>query len=275
MSITFRRATLMIALLLAVLAGTLPQASAQTEADAPKAVVEALYTQYLAAFADVNGEPGFPEQGWYRDSALLTEDFIAAIDAFMADDSMETHYDPFLCAQNIPTAFSVDEPVIAEDGLTASAVVRTDFMGYHAFEVQLALQDESWLINAVNCGTVERDPAGVVKNFYLIYLAYTAPDSQGDRRNFMVDRVYRYTDLLSDAFVAALDDMLESDGHLAADPLICAQDVPETITVVDTAIEDATARVEVETSFAGHGFTVALEQIEDVWFISGIACQAR
>lgn len=274
MSTKFYAGALWIAVLAATLAGVAPQAAAQTDVETPQAVVTALYDEYLAYFAAVQGEPGFPPAGWYRDSALLSDAFVAALDNFLATWSMEKNYDPFLCAQDVPTAFSVDAPVLEQDGQSASAIVRTNFAGYHAFEVRLILEAGAWLIDEVVCGSVARDPAGVVKTFYLDYLAYNAGNGEGRRPNFVGDGMYRHTGLLSDSFSAALDALEESDARIA-DPLICAQDVPETIAVLETTIDGETAQVAVETSFAGHGFSVALEQIEGVWFISGITCRAN
>lgn len=234
----------------------------------PEAVVDAFYSDYLSYFHASETEPTFPPEGWYRDNALLTADFIAALDGF-AD-----RYDPLLCAQNIPTAFLVEDAELSEDENAASVVVRTDFANYHAFEVALVQEDDAWLIDGVNCQTVEQDPAGVVRQFYLIYLSYNAWDREGDRPNFVVDEAYIGIPMLSEEFVAELN-ALKEEGDLHADPIICAQDVPERIDIVEVTSEDGAAVVTLESSFVGHTFAVELEQVEDAWLITGILCKAQ
>lgn len=262
-----RRASLWMLVVIVIVGMISGMAQAQDNELSPEATVEALYTQYLGYFNQDVDEPTFPDEGWYRNYDLLTADFVAAVDAFDAP------YDPFLCAQNIPTAFAVDEAVIADDGAEASVVVRTNFANYHAFEVALVQQDGAWLVNDVLCDTVERDPVGLVKNFYLVYLSYNDWDGEGEPPNFVVDGTYRVIDFLTNEYVAEIDAMvLDPNNPLPADPLICAQDVPERIDVVDADIDKDQAVVEVETSFANHRFAVELVLVDEEWRISGVTC---
>ena len=149
------------------------------------------------------------------------------------------------------------------------------------------MSDRRWLalilvmalaVSATACGTEAApasggDPETVVQSFYDWYLdaAGFDPESQ-ERRNPLVEGTYRERPELSAEFVARLDASV-AEG-LAADPLLCAQDVPEAVETGETAITDDGATVAVTTSFAGHGFTVALRQAAEGWQIDDVTCQA-
>ncbi len=261
----FKSITLIAVVMVLALAANAIAFAQDAEERAPEAVVEAFYSEYLSYFYASETEPTFPPEGWYHESGLLTADFVAALDAF------EDRYDPLLCAQNIPTAFLVEDAELSAEEDAARVVVRTDFANFHAFEIELVQDEDAWLIDGVTCQEVEQDPAGVVKQFYLIFLSYNAWDGEGERANFFVDGTYSVIPLVSEAFAAELDELKQS-GELGYDPLICAQDVPESVEVVEVEIEEGAAVVTVESSFEGHGFAVELEQVEDVWIITGITC---
>lgn len=263
----FRAIALIAVVMVLALAANAIAFAQDAEENAPEAVVEAFYSEYLSYFYASETEPTFPPEGWYRESDLLTADFVAALDAF------EDRYDPLLCAQNTPTDFLVEEAELSAEEDAASVVVRTNFANFHAFEVELVQQEDTWLINNVNCQSVEQDPAGVVKQFYLIFLSYMEWDGEGERPNFVVDETYKVIPLISDEFAAELDTMREEGLHY--DPLICAQDVPESIEVVEVESADGAAMVMLESSFEGHSFAVELEQVEDAWLITGVTCEAE
>ena len=58
------------------------------------------------------------------------------------------HYDPFLCAQDVPYHVTPDQALV--DGQTAVLTARTSFQD-HIITVDLQLTDEGWLINNVTC----------------------------------------------------------------------------------------------------------------------------
>ena len=236
------------------------------ESVSPETVVETFYTEYLGFFHASETEPTFPIEGWYRDSTLLTGDMIADLDSF------DEPFDPLLCAQNVPTAVLVDDAELNDAEDAAQVVVRTDFANYHAFTVNLVLQDDLWLIDNVDCSPVAQTPEGVVSQFYLIYLSHNAWDGEGERPNFLVDGAYQGVLLLSDDYIAEIAALLDDANGLSHDPLICAQDVPQSVEVVERVVLDWVAEVTVSTSFANHTFTVALEQSDENWLITGIMC---
>jgi hypothetical protein len=69
-----------------------------------------------------------------------------------------------------------------------------------------------------------------------------------------------------DAIIASFDD---KGGY---DPLLCAQDVPESFTVGEAVVFGDTATLAVHTSFEGHGFTVALQRVDGLWRVSDVLC---
>ncbi len=57
------------------------------------------------------------------------------------------------------------------------------------------------------------------------------------------------------------------------DPFLCAQDIPDSVTVDEATISGDTASVAVHTSFAGHAFQVDLKLVDGQWKISDIICR--
>lgn len=66
-----------------------------------------------------------------------------------------------------------------------------------------------------------------------------------------------------------------TSGQMMFDPILCAQDVPTSITTEAPLIEGSTATVHVETSFAGHAFDVLLTQEGKGWQITDVVCMVR
>lgn len=251
-------------------AAALPMACAQEEAPTPENAVETFYTWYLGLLTpDETGEWENPLMGAYRESDALTRNFIAQVDELLASFT-GGGYDPFICAQNIPGTFMMSD--VEYDGEdVAQLVVTMDFANYHAFTVELVNMDDAWLINDVVCGA-ERTPEHVVQSFYTWYLGYTRWDGQGTLPNPMVDGAYRFHSLLSDAFIAQVDELLASFEGFGHDPFVCAQDVPTVIMISDAEIDDDTARISLTTNFPNHEFAVELAQVDEEWMIDNIVC---
>ena len=68
-------------------------------------------------------------------------------------------------------------------------------------------------------------PDGVVRSFYEGYLAYVA-NGVGAKCNPLVDRLYRDCPVLSERFVAEVDEAIGSFDKGGFDPILMAQDVP-------------------------------------------------
>ena len=123
-------------------------ASASTEVP-PEAVVQSYYDWYLSyigdRFSDNFRNPLVDRA--YRDSEQLSPAFVEKIDALL-DSFNGAGYDPFLCAQDIPTRITVQEATVTGD--SASTVVNTDFFN-HQFGVYLLKVDGAWKISDIVC----------------------------------------------------------------------------------------------------------------------------
>ena len=237
-------------------------------ADSPEGVVQGFYAWYL----DYAESRNPLADGAYRSHMLLTERFITEVDELLASFD-KGGYDPFLCAQDIPASFAVTEVTVT--GQKASIVVETSFAG-HRLGVELKQLDGHWRIDDITClnGIYGRPavpgPTTVVRTFYGEYLA-----AMGDRlnpSNPVTDGAYRTSPHLAPQLVSEIDELVASFDKGGYDPFLCAQDIPDSITVGEPSISGSSASVLVSTSFEGHGFEVILSMAQDGWLISAIHC---
>lgn len=112
--------------------------------------------------------------------------------------------------------------------------------------------------------TASASPDEVVNAFYRWYLGYPG--------NVMVDRAYRDSEYLTAELEVGVDAILDSFSGGGYDPFLCAQDIPDSITVSEPIVSGDTATVSANTSFAGHGFEVVLRMDQDGWQINAINC---
>jgi hypothetical protein len=112
--------------------------------------------------------------------------------------------------------------------------------------------------------TASASPDEVVNAFYRWYLGYPG--------NVMVDRAYHDSEYLTAELKAEVDGILDSFSGGGYDPFLCAQDIPDSITVSQPIASGDTATVSVNTSFPGHGFEVVLSMAQDGWQIVAINC---
>lgn len=110
----------------------------------------------------------------------------------------------------------------------------------------------------------EPSPEQVTQDFYTWYIGYA------QTANPLVDKAYRNSEALTRDFVARLDEF--TAGPMMFDPLLCAQDVPASVSAADAEVTGATATVHVTTSFAGHAFDVRLTQEGNAWKIAEVIC---
>lgn len=110
------------------------------------------------------------------------------------------------------------------------------------------------------------DPEAALRAFYDWYLEYA--QSSG---NPLVDRAYAESDYLTDSFVTNVDEILDSFERGGYDPILCAQDVPESVSISAVEVESDSATAQVSTSF-GNSFQVQLARFDGVWLISDIIC---
>jgi hypothetical protein len=154
-----------------------PDAGAMT----PEEVVESFYDWYLGYIGDpASGEVRNPmADGAYRSSEYLTGEFVQKVDGIIASFD-KGGYDPFLCAQDIPESFTVDEALVSGD--KASLVVHTSFEG-HTFVVEAEQVSGRWAISDVICAASEDESTADWQVF--------ADEEYGFRVRFPEDWTYK------------------------------------------------------------------------------------
>ncbi|MHB1296279.1 MAG: DUF3828 domain-containing protein [Anaerolineae bacterium] len=253
--------------------------TAAIEADAPEQVVQGFYGWYLEYAG--GEEPKNPlVDGAYRERAELAPELIAEADA-LVESPEGIHFDPFLQAQDVPTEVSVGAAEI--EGDSATVQVTTSFAG-HLLDVDLVRMDGAWRIRhiarAEDAAAPQTQAAeGVaadtfVNEFYAWYVGYLQSGSDGPRSPLR-DGAYKEVGYFSPAYTARLEEIL-ADEDLRADPILCAQDIPESLSVVDMHRGETGAMVLiVASSFEGHRIEVTLIeggakgwQIDDIRSVS-------
>lgn len=124
------------------------------------------------------------------------------------------------------------------------------------------------LIAVNGCGLVSREPEmspqEVVTKFYRWYVGYPG--------NPLVDREYRESPYLAESYIDKIDDALE--GGFMADPILLAQDIPESFTVDETEVAGDAATVIVSFYWGGNPTpsrrSVELRLIEGEWKITDV-----
>jgi hypothetical protein len=102
----------------------------------------------------------------------------------------------------------------------------------------------------------------VVQEFYDWYTTFPGHP--------IVSGAYADHPLVGDALVNAVEK--EREGGLVADPILCAQDVPDRVTAGEAVVDGSTARVHVTTSWEGHALDVELQIVDGEWKISNVIC---
>jgi hypothetical protein len=86
--------------------------------------------------------------GSFRDAPYLSTEFADRVAAQIA--AGELHASPFLCAQDVPTDFTLGDVNLSPVGEEARVPVFTSFEG-HSFEVYLQLVEGEWQVSDVIC----------------------------------------------------------------------------------------------------------------------------
>lgn len=128
----------------------------------------------------------------------------------------------------------------------------------------------------VAAGSEAEEATAVVEAFYRWYVGYPG--------NPIVERAYRQSPLLSEAFVTELDETVEAmiaSGPGAADPVFCAQDIPGELRYGPAEVSNERVAVTVEqvwnpgTEFESiRDLTVEVQKVAGEWLISDITCPA-
>ena len=115
-------------------------------------------------------------------------------------------------------------------------------------------------------------PEQVVEQYYDWYLDYIGDPGTEAFRNPLVDRAYQHSPLLLGSYIGHIDELLDGSEFIPADPFLCAQDIPVTITTQNAFSDEDQAKVIVRTSFQNHVSTVDLLKKWGQWKISNITC---
>jgi len=138
--------------------------------ETPEGTVQLFYGWYTAAVLRQFEDDTMRAD--YHDSDLLTDDYKQYLDELIAEAEAENpemglHYDPLLCAQDVPAFVVPDQAFI--DGETALVTARTSFQN-QVLLLDLRLEgDDGWKISDITCvhGT-----EATVRAFYAWYLGY-------------------------------------------------------------------------------------------------------
>lgn len=237
----------------------------------PEGTVQMFYAWYTNAirqrFVDDTVDADFHSSDLLSDSFKQHLDEMRA-EAEAADPQMGLHYDPLLCAQDVPYYVTPDPAWI--DGETAVLIARTSFGG-HVIVVDLQKTDAGWLISNVDC---VHSPESTVRAFYTWYVGFMF-DRSGDFINPLVAGLYRDSEYLSAGFIAQVDADLANMGEMGGvDPILLAQDIPVRIEVQEAAVDGDEAEVVMLRYWGGNPdpspMMVYLRQENGRWLINRV-----
>jgi hypothetical protein len=270
-----------VALMLVILVGTVTlsqTAALSPTAGAPSPVegTQGFYDWYLD-YVGYQPDGTFRNamvDGAYRTNPDLAPEFVAQIDDLLASfKGQGGGYDPFLCAQDIPTRVTVDGAQVS--GEQATVTVSTFWMGNpmaHRFEVALELREGAWQIVDIRCGAGDHRPLDARETAQALYDLYL---QVAEQRNPLANGLYRDLPFLAPEWVAQVDEILAGSERGGYDPFLCAQDVPSEVLAQEATVDGDTATVTMGTSFEGHGFMVELRAVDGQWLVTGVNCQHK
>jgi len=115
--------------------------------------------------------------------------------------------------------------------------------------------------------TPEVSPEEVVSRFYRWYIGYPG--------NPLADQEYRTSPYLAESFIQKVDETLASLAGGGYDPILLAQDIPESFAVDNAVISDNEASAIVHLHWSGNPLPsdrkIALKRIDGQWKISDIS----
>lgn len=188
----------------------------------PENAVEDFYTWYLAYINNGMERRNALVDRAYRAAPYLSPSFVDNIDRLLSG-SEEVLYDPFICAQDVPT--TVKAVARFNNGSRPTVLVETSFPGHYLTLDLIRMNFNMWAITNITCGST---PTGVAKAFYTWALGYMTKDEE--MHNPWIDRAYYDSPFLSTSFINNLDVLLSSSELMMIDPILIAQDLPMAFT---------------------------------------------
>jgi hypothetical protein len=245
----------------------------------PAGVVERFYTWYIS-YAQPNEQGDFINPlaaGYYREYPYLSADLIATVDAQVATG--QPLADPFLHAQDFPSSITVDEVSVTDS--VATVMVHQWFSGNPTpgdILVHLVRVDRQWFINTMGSDVT---PDAVALVFYNGYIAYRRYDIEHEiERRPLVDWASGLERYLGDALREQLAATFGSGAALLADPVLCAQDIPEAVTAEVIMQTDTGATVTIAARYPSGPdsyatallTTVEMMRMNGQWQLIAIGC---
>lgn len=244
----------------------------------PRGVAQDFYTWYMNQAQQLmqSGEGNILTIGAYREYPYLSEALQASIDTSVASMGPGSG-DPFLCAQDIPQGVWISDV----DGRESSATVLVEahFQGNpkaHHLVVQLEKPDQQWLLTTITCGLEPEILAQLLYKEYAEQIRYNMDNNI--EMDILRNPVYHWNRYVSvdllDRLVAA------SEADLMADPVLCAQDIPERFAAEVLDANDSAATVQMSGlypsgpgSYSTYPLTnIRLDRIDGQWQLTDIAC---
>lgn len=153
--------------------------------------------------------------------------------------------DPILCAQDIPVSVAVDTVSAGDE--QATMLVREFFAGNpqpKVLSAELILTGEQWSINDIQCQPAPEVIAELLYNEYLTFMRYDMANSI-DRTPIKDWTPYPWAQYMGESLLDELLAQYSSGELIPADPFLCAQDLPEMITVeqADNSGDNVTLRI--------------------------------
>lgn len=110
------------------------------------------------------------------------------------------------------------------------------------------------------------NPTQTVSSFYENWTEYDG--------NPIVDRFYQKSEYVTTEFVSKTDRLINSFQGGGYDPVLCAQDKPESIQAVDEFIDGKNAKITIQETFSGvnKSIEVHLVREDNLWKIDEIKC---
>jgi hypothetical protein len=211
----------------------------------------------------------------YREAPYLSAELVEQMDTLLSDEPIM--YDPFLCAQDIPQWYRTEE---IDTGADAAQVMVITY--FPAFPGRLLVSLENiaggWQLVDIAC---QVPPEVVTIGFYNLYMAHVDYNQRHGSRHSPLSG-YDWSPFLDDALYDDLAARLDATERIA-DPVLCAQDMPERIQVKpqETSDELVTLLVRGDYSAGTDTYTsydlviVELRLVNRQWKLTGLHCAGR
>jgi hypothetical protein len=245
----------------------------------PQGATELFYNSYTAAVLRRQLAASAAADRAYQELAfMLAPALVDRLNALY--DAGPIMADPLMCAQELPDR-SLAETLSQNEG-AASVLVNARYGGMsfpHRFIVELESAGIEWVIADVTC---EVGPAEVAAAFYNVYAAYARYDMDTrSGRTTLVDWGFAWADYLSMSLLTDLQSVFASGAPRIADPVVCAQDLPDYFETETLEAGPDTASVLVRGAYASGPGTfnsydlavVEMDSGQGGWLIADITCQ--